>query len=312
MTNSGMTAADFDGRILEPGRSIFILAPAKINLFLQVLGRRKDGYHDLFSWFQALDMADAITIERRDDTKITIETNHPDVPTDESNLVYQAAAEMQRLSGREAGFHIDLEKKIPVGAGLGGGSSDAAAVIKAIDRLYETDLARSDLAAAGLRIGSDVPFFFSRGQAEVTGRGEIVRNIDLPTDYTVALVTPPFQIRAAETYRRLSLDLTTPLSDINLLRCSKAAKLFDVISHVANDLERALLHAYPVLEDIRRLLAGTGAGVVRVSGSGPTVFGLYNNREALLEEEFAQSFMGEDWGFSIANPIVLPHKVNEP
>ena len=306
MENPERDTFSFAGTVSDSGRTIRIAAPAKINLFLKVLGKRPDGYHDIFSWFQALDLADRITLTITDDTAIVITTNSPEVPTDSSNLVYQAARRILDRAGRTTGLLIDLDKRIPVAAGLGGGSSDAAAVIKGLNRLFDLRLSRDELSAIGLEIGSDVPFFFSRGQAEVSGRGEVVTDIELPVDYTVALVTPRLAIRAAEAYQRLSLDLTEPIENSNFTCCREASELFGVISQVANDLERALRKAYPVLDKIGDVLASTQAEVVRLSGSGPTVFGLYYS-DALVTEEFASSFVGKGWDLCFANPVILPH-----
>ncbi len=299
------TKTCFEGWIGSDSNSITISAPAKINLFLKITGKRPDGFHDIFSWFQALDLCDHIKLSITD-KDISIKTNYPDVPTDESNLAYRAASAVFRSRNIQTGLNIELFKQIPVAAGLGGGSSDAASVIKGLNILLELGMNRTEMAEIGAGIGSDVPFFFSRGQAEVSGRGEIVKDIEIPTDYRAVLVTPHFPIRAAEAYERLKLDLTEPIDVSNFTCCRKAIELFGVISQVANDLERALRESYPVLDRIAVNFANTRAGVVRLSGSGPTVFALFDN-DALVKEEFASSFEGKGWDWRIANPVVLPY-----
>ncbi|MEZ5357872.1 MAG: 4-(cytidine 5'-diphospho)-2-C-methyl-D-erythritol kinase [Candidatus Zixiibacteriota bacterium] len=296
----------FEGVLSPDGDAITISAPAKINLFLRVLGKRPDGYHDIFSWFQALDLCDHLYIEKAE-SGISLRTNHPDVPTDSSNLVIKAAELVLAQAKIETGLTIDLFKQIPVAAGLGGGSSDAAATIKGLDKLLKIGLSTPEMMELGAKIGSDVPFFFSSGQAEVTGRGEIVKNIALPVDYRVLLVTPRLAIRAAEAYERLKLDLTEPVAGVNFTCCRKAYELFGVISQVANDLERALRESYPVLCEVREYLLKARARVVRLSGSGPTVFALFDN-DALVKEEFASSFVGKGWDWRMAGPVILPHK----
>lgn len=289
----------------RPGTFI-ISAPAKINLFLHVTGKRPDGYHDIISWFQALDLADRLEIELLpDNNTVEIHCRHTQVPTDQNNLIYMAAKLLQEKCQLSSGFRVTLEKNIPVAAGLGGGSSDAVAFFKAANQLMGLGLHRHELEQMALEIGSDLPFFFSCGQAEVTGRGEGVRDIALPIDYQVALVTPPFGISAREAYERLNLDLTDSVQDISLRRCRQVDGLFDAISMMANDLERGLLESYPVLDRIKDVLAKTGAGVVRVSGSGPTVFALYRNRCQMMEK-LAQICEGGKWGLAWANPVVLP------
>jgi 4-diphosphocytidyl-2-C-methyl-D-erythritol kinase len=296
---------DFAGRFLDEENSVFISAPAKINLFLRVTGKRPDGYHDIFSWFQALDLCDHLQIEKKSRPGIEIITDASNIPTGPENLVYKAAEAMQKRVEGRSGVTVKLWKNIPVGAGLGGGSSDAAALIKGFDRLFGLRLSREEMVETGLKLGSDVPFFFSRGQAQVTGRGEIIEFIELPTDYQVALVTPPFEIRAGEAYRKLKLDLTAPLVSIRLKSCHQAQELIGIISEQVNDLEEALRESYPILVKIGDKLRETGADIVRMSGSGPTVFALYGdnfNRKNLLRS----IIRGEAWGFNLARPIILP------
>jgi len=290
---------------MPENNAIRIAAPAKINLFLKVLRKRPDGYHDILSWFQALDLCDYLEIVKSDSESIEIETDVENIPVGPENLIYQAAQEMRRRCPQVGGLKIRLCKQIPVGAGLGGGSSDAAACIKGINRLYGLGLSHEHMARIGLKLGSDVPFFFSRGQAEVSGRGEIVNPIELPDNYRVALVTPPFEIRAAEAYRKLRLDLTAPLGDIKFKGCRQARELIEFISGLDNDLERALRESYPILDKIGEKLSKSGADIVRLSGSGPTMFALYGESK-LSGRKLRQLFRGEAWGLNIARPIVLP------
>lgn len=295
---------DFAARLSDDGRSVAITAPAKINLFLKVMGKRPDGYHDIFSWFQMVDLVDQIEIHKIADSKIELITDHPELSTGPDNLIYQAAKAIQDNYTPNTGFKIILNKQIPIGAGLGGGSSDAVAVIKGLNCLMGLRLTGSQMAELGLKIGSDVPFFFSRGQAEVTGRGERVREISLPIDYQAVLVTPPFEIRAAEAYRKCRLDLTGKELDVSF-RCRKVHELFDVISELANDLERALLTSYPILDKVRDELIKTGADIVRLTGSGPTIFALYGDT-APDADKLTPRFSGEKWGVRLVRPVILP------
>ena len=295
----------FDGRVCEDGKSVQIAAPAKINLFLRVMGKRPDGYHDIFSWFQALDLVDQLEIEVAGHSNIEIISDHPDVPTGPDNLITMAAQALREAIGMRMGFRVRLTKAIPVGAGLGGGSSDAAAFIKGVNRLLNLALTRQQMVQIGLRVGSDVPFFFGCGQAEVTGRGEIVKDIELPTDYEVVLVTPRFQIRAAEAYRKVNLDLTDTVQVITLPERLQVDALIGVISKMANDLERGLLMSYPILDRVKRVLVRSGADIVRLSGSGPTVFALYRDKGQSMER-LAQTTEGGKWDWAKAHPVVLP------
>lgn len=298
-------APDYTGTISPDRNSIFISTPAKINLFLKVTGKRPDGYHDIYSWFQALDLCDHLEIEKTDQAAIEIITDSTIIPTGPENLVYQAALAVKKEADYSGGFRVRLWKNIPVGAGLGGGSSDAAAFIKGANRLLELGWSREKMAGTGLELGSDVPFFFSRGQAEVSGRGEIVKTIELPVDYQVVLVTPPFEIRAAEAYRKLRLDLTAPFSSITFKRCRQARELFYFVSGLGNDLEQALRDFYPILNVIGEKLEKSGADIVRLSGSGPTMFALFKDT-TLNEETLRHTIRGERWGVNVACPVVLP------
>ncbi len=305
METFASTIPCFAGEFSPDRRKLFISAPAKINLFLKVLRKRPDGYHDILSWFQALDLADHLEIEAIDGDYIEIVTDSADIPTGPDNLVYQAAELIREERQSLPGFRIRIWKHIPVAAGLGGGSSDAAACIKGINRLLGLGLSRSEMEQIGQEIGSDVPFFFGRGQAEVTGRGENVRDFDFPRDYRVLLVTPPLAIRAAEAYSRVSLDLTNSFAGISLSHWREAREFFCAISGLENDLERALCSFYPILEKIRVKLESTGANIVRLSGSGPTMFALFGHKD-LSEETIVAACEGEEWDCRLCRPIILP------
>jgi len=305
MTTSDDQKACFEGKQIGNGKAIFISAPAKINLFLKVKNRRPDGYHNIYSWFQAIDLADHLEIEATNDGKIEIETDNPQVPTGPENLIYRTAQLIQNKLNRKFGFNVKLRKRIPVGAGLGGGSSDAAAFIRGTNILLDLKLGKAEMAELGLEVGSDVPFFFSRGQAEVTGRGEIVKEISLPLDYCIGLLTPRFEIRAATAYGMVKLDLTEPCEDINLLRCQRFDDLVGVISRMTNDLERNLCESYPILCTVRETLIRTGADLVRLTGSGPTWFALYRDK-TLVAEKWIRSVKGGGWDAAMASPVALP------
>lgn len=305
MEKLNTTTAVYDGHVSEDRKSILISAPAKINLFLKVTGRRHDGYHDIFSWFQTIDLFDTLKIELSRYPEIEITTNLRDLPTDEGNLVFKAARLIQKQVGLKTGFRIQLHKSIPVAAGLGGGSSDAAAFIRAVNILCKLHLSRKEMEKSGLEIGSDLPFFFGKGQSEVSGRGEKVRDIKVSTDYELLLITPDFQIRAAEAYRKVNLDLTESLPGINFPCCRQVNDLIDVISKIDNDLENALMNSYPILDRMRRMLLESGADIVRLSGSGPTMFALYRHR-CKERKELARLFEADNWGVNFANPVVLP------
>jgi len=281
-----------------------IKAPAKINLFLKILGKRQDGYHNILSWFQAVDLFDYLSFEKTGGKgiELAIDGDHS-LPTDSDNLITRTAGLLFERYDLQGGLKIRLTKNIPIAAGLGGGSSDAAATIYAINSLYELNLAAEKFNDSGLAIGSDVPFFFSSGQGEVSGRGGDIKEIDLPTDYFIILVTPKLEISTGESYRRLNLGLTSNDANVKLYSCSNFKQLIDCIGDLGNDFESMHLQSYPVLGRIMDALNRAGAELTRMSGSGPTIFGLFKDMPE--REDLIQITRG-DWQLMTVRPITLP------
>jgi 4-diphosphocytidyl-2-C-methyl-D-erythritol kinase len=259
-------------------RQISVKAPAKINLFLKVLRKREDGFHDIYSWFQAINLFDYLSFEKKSMSGIHLSVeNGVNLPTNESNLVVKTAKLLKERFHLPEGIEIRLEKNIPVAAGLGGGSSDAAATIYAVNELFELDLSNEEMRTIGLDIGSDVPFFFSTGQAEVTGRGEIIKDIPLPIDYAILLVVPNISVSTAESYRHLNLNLTSPVDRIKLPLCKDFGEMADQILKVGNDFEEVTLKSLKTLRGIKERIKDSGAVFTRMSGTGPAMFGLFNS-----------------------------------
>ncbi|RKX22175.1 MAG: 4-(cytidine 5'-diphospho)-2-C-methyl-D-erythritol kinase [Candidatus Zixiibacteriota bacterium] len=283
---------------------IELKAPAKINLFLKILGRREDGYHNIYSWFQAVSLYDYIAYRRTAESDFRLRHNGPSsFPSNEKNLIIKTAQLMFQLFDLDGGLDINLKKNIPVSAGLGGGSSDAAATIYAIDKLYDLSLSKGENLEIGLKIGSDIPFFFSSGQAEVTGRGEKIKNIDLPLDYYLILVKPGLNISTADSYSGLKMDLTSLTEGIKLFCYKDFRKMVNVLAEVENDFERGHLKSFPILEEVMRTLRNAGADFVRMSGSGPTIFGLFRN---MPEGDDLTQIIRSGWQYYVVRPIVLP------
>lgn len=283
---------------------IEVKAAAKINLFLKVVRKRTDGYHDIYSLFQAINLFDHLSFSRsnKEGMRLLIEDN-VDLPLDEKNLVIRAATLLFERFDLSGGLEIRLKKNIPVAAGLGGGSSDAASTIYAISRLYDLNLSTENMQEIGLEIGSDVPFFFSFGQAVVTGRGELINNISLPVDYSIVLIVPPIAVSTAESYKRLNLSLTGFVDDVRFARCKDFTELVARICDIGNDFEEDHLESFPVLKEIRDVLERSGAVLTCISGSGPTMFGLH---KAMPESgDFCQTIKA-DWGVFFVHPITLP------
>jgi 4-diphosphocytidyl-2-C-methyl-D-erythritol kinase len=281
---------------------ISLFSFAKINLCLYVLGKRKDGYHQIVSVMQAIDLADKLELFKLP-SGIKIECNNPDIPCDKGNLAYLAADAFFKKCKIKGGVGIKLDKKIPIASGLGGGSSNAASVLKGLNQLYKTNLSEQELSSLGAKIGSDVPFFFSKGQALVKGRGEIVQNIDIFDKYWLVLVKPNFEISTSWAYKALKIGLTTKPIEINLKVCKEKLSFFSAISSWENHLEMVVFKEYPIIKNIKQTLINLGTAKASMSGSGPTVYGLLENK-SLAEEVKAKIGKG-DWQIYMTRPTPL-------
>lgn len=273
---------------------IALKAPAKINLSLRVLGRRPDGYHDIDSLMQMVGLYDDVAVApgRRG---LDVFVEGADLPGGPGNLVYDAATALAKAAGVSTGASIRLTKRIPIGAGLGGGSSDAAAALMALSRLWGLRWTRTRLAELGAGLGSDVPFFFFGPTARVTGRGELVARTarprlvgePRPSEWAV-LVNPGFSVSTRWAFERL----TTGGSIVTIPRLLEAP--VSAPCPVENSLESVTASSYPVIEEIKRWLRDAGAGVALMSGSGPTVFGLFSSRAEAVRARVGlpQAWMG--------------------
>jgi len=249
--------------------------PAKINLCLSVLGKRPDGYHEVEMVMQAVGLYDEITV-RLIESGITVNCDNSTIPAGEGNIAYRAAREMQDLSGKQSGIAVDIKKNIPVAAGLGGGSSDAAAVLVACNRLLGAGLGRDRLAEIGTRLGMDVPFFLYGPTALAKGRGELLTSLPSPPKFWVLLVNPGFETSTAWVYKNLNFGLTKKGDCTNIA----GLKVSQIARSLHNDLETVTAAAHPVIGEMERSLLDSGALGVCMSGSGPTVFGIYPTEAA--------------------------------
>ena len=254
-----------------------ILSPAKINLFLQVRGKRPDGYHELFSLMCRITLFDEISLQFGDDEDIQIYCSHPSVPADDTNLAHQAARLFLSQMGSAQGLKIQLTKNIPVAAGLGGGSSNAASILLALNIHYGDPFSKRHLMEMGLKLGADVPFFIFHKPANATGIGEKLDAFEGDLPYHFLLLYPGFKVSTAETYQNLNLGLTKaekkPTS--NHLKRNR----FNPADHLANDLEQVTALKYPEIGLAKEKLLNLGAIGALMSGSGPTVFGLFDNAD---------------------------------
>ncbi len=256
---------------------------AKINLSLRVLGRRADGYHELRTVFQTISLGDSLTFETNEGGAVELFCSAPDIPTDESNLVVRAAEALRERFGVRRGARVRLEKRIPAGGGLGGGSSDAAAALVGLTRLWGVKTDGSELAKLGARLGADVPFFLTGGTALGTGTGaEITPLKDLPRRHLV-VVTPGVRVSTAEAFGALGVTALTKAESAVMLPISHAeAEFHDSLCEVmANDFEPSVFRLFPEIERARDALKSAGAECAMLSGSGSSVFGVFENeREA--------------------------------
>ncbi len=252
-------------------------APAKINLWLEVIRKREDGYHDLSSLMLPISVFDNISIDvRPEGGSISITCDSPEIPSDDRNLAWRAADLYMKSSRKKAGMSIHLEKHIPWGAGLGGGSSDAGGVLVALNSLFENAVSAGDLERLALSLGADVPFFLHSRPALATGIGEKLQFADRAPDYPLLLIKPPVIVPTGWVYQSLKLTKGAPQIRLNGLN-EHPWQLRDLIE---NDLESVTLPRYPVIADLKRWLIGQGALAASMSGSGPTVFGIFRTGQA--------------------------------
>jgi 4-diphosphocytidyl-2-C-methyl-D-erythritol kinase len=251
-------------------KSLRVRTPAKINLFLRVLGVRPDGYHDLETLFQAIDLDDELTIAKGD-TEATLRVpGFPELET-ENNLVMRALRRLEAHTGRQLSVCMTLSKKIPAAAGLGGGSSDAAAALKGLSHLFDLGLSDQELAAAALTLGADVPFFLTGGTAVGEGIGERLTPVTLPFEYELILVNPGFPVSTASIFREFSKNLTgKPLEGRLWMRIREGRSVEDLLD---NDLQSVAEALHPQIRGVRDLMEKAGVRKTLMSGSGPTVFG---------------------------------------
>ena len=255
-------------------------AYAKINLGLDVIRRRPDGYHDVCMIMQSLDLHDTITISTVPTGCIKIRTNLSYLPNDQGNLVYKAAALFFEATQMKDGLDITLEKNIPVAAGLAGGSSDAAATLKGLNELYQTHLSLAELKKLGVKIGADVPYCLQLGTALSEGIGELLTPLPPIPECTILLVKPDISVSTKYVYDNLHLSDSTVHPDIaEIQRALKQNDLFTLAKSMDNLLQTVTIKDYPIITDIKRKMLELGALTSLMSGSGPTVFGIYKNTE---------------------------------
>ena len=259
-----------------------ISVPAKINLWLEVIRKRQDGYHDISSLMLPISVFDNISIGvRPGGGHISITCDSPEIPSDDRNLAWRAADLYVKSSNSKAAVNIHLEKHIPWGAGLGGGSSDAGGVLVALNSFFESALPPGDLERLALSLGADVPFFLHSRPALATGIGEKLQFADKVPDYRLLLIKPPVTVPTGWVYQ--SLKLTKDLPQITLSNLSEHP--WQLQHLIENDLESVTVPRFPVIAELKRWLIRQGALAASMSGSGPTVFGIFRTAQAAEDAE---------------------------
>jgi 4-diphosphocytidyl-2-C-methyl-D-erythritol kinase len=293
-------------------KTLRLKSPAKVNLRLEILKKRGDGYHEIRTIFQKLNLSDTIQFSLGKERGITITTSHTGLPVGENNLVYKAARAILSRSGYRGGVYAHIEKRIPLGAGLGGGSSNAAATLKALNQLLGLGLSIEELMTMGIRIGADVPFFFLDAGAIATGIGEKLERVELPHLWYI-LIYPNFEVLSRWAYQNFQatrgLRQTLPAragakassvsipsnlqsldrADKGLTKMKFRIKIREFLATPAgipgillNDLEEVVSKEFPQIGQMKEILSAAGSMGTLMTGSGPTVFGLFSDRKDSL------------------------------
>ncbi|MHC5372928.1 4-(cytidine 5'-diphospho)-2-C-methyl-D-erythritol kinase [Enterococcus sp. LJL120] len=249
-------------------------APAKINLGLDVLGRRADNYHELAMVMTSIDLLDRISLEEIPENKIIVETNKAFLPTDGRNNVYQAISLIKRRYQIEKGVKVFIKKEIPVAAGLGGGSTDCAAALRGINRLWNLGLSLDELTEIGLEVGTDVPFCLHGNTALATGVGEKITHLPTMPQCWVVLVKPRFSVSTPTVFKDLVMEDVHHPDIEGLIDAIQTDDYQGMIQKMGNSLEAVTINRHPVIQQIKERMLKYGADVSLMTGSGPTVFGL--------------------------------------
>lgn len=259
---------------------ISLKALAKINLGLDVVRRREDGYHEVRMIMQTIHLYDRLDIIRTKEPGIQIQTNLSFLPVNENNLIYKAAKLLMDEFSITDGVSVKLDKRIPVAAGMAGGSTDAAAMLIGVNRLFSLGLTKRQLMERGVQIGADVPYCIMRGTALAEGIGEALSPLPPMVKCPVLIAKPSISVSTKFVYQNLKLDDTTIHPDIDrLIDDIKAKNLHDIAAHMGNVLETVTIPNYPVIDEIKKHMFSNGAVGAMMSGSGPTVFGLFDDED---------------------------------
>ena len=275
------------------GRLFDLVIPsyAKVNLGLYVVGKRPDGYHDIWTIFQQIEFHDLLYFNGHD-APLSVTTSHPDLPGGEDNLVYRAVRLLAQKYGCSDRVAIHIDKRIPMGAGLGGGSSNAAAALRGMNHLFQLGLTRSQLAEIGATLGSDVVYFLYGGTALGTGRGEQIKPLpELPALWLL-LVYPAIHVSSGWAYKNINLKLTKNIP-LNMWDIERKDDVAGLLYTLENMLEEPVSARYPIIGELKTRLINIGAEAAMMSGSGSTVFGIFKDKE--FAEYARQQVQTPEW-----------------
>ena len=259
-------------------KSIKLDAYGKINLGLDVLGKRDDGYHDLDMIMQSVDLCDKITITKNDSGEITVKSNTGKIPNDESNLAYKAAKLLVDEFNIEKGVEIEIEKNIPISGGMAGGSTDCASVLKGMNKLFKLKLSEQDLMDRGVKLGADVPFCIMGKTARAEGIGEILTPIPNKLKGYIVLAKPPISVSTGFVYGRIDeVEVKNKPDTEAMIEAIKENDLQALADSICNVLEEVTIPDYPIVQEIKDKMINKGALNAMMTGSGPTVFGLFDD-----------------------------------
>jgi 4-diphosphocytidyl-2-C-methyl-D-erythritol kinase len=280
--------------------TLYLESPAKVNLRLEILKKREDGYHELRTILQKISLYDTLHFSLEKEKGISITSDHPALPIGKRNLIHQAVQSILKRSCYKGGVRIKIEKRIPLGAGLGGGSSNAATTLKALNQLLNMDLSMKELMGIGAEIGADVPFFFFKGAAIGSGIGERLKKIELPALWYV-LIYPNFEVSTRWAYQ--SFVLTKKPFHLKLQTFPRTPKGISRI--LQNDLEEVVSKKYPQIGVMKQIICSVGALGASMTGSGPTVFGIFQGEGNALQayKRLKKMVKGEGWTVLKAHSI---------
>ena len=278
---------------------IELFSHAKINLRLDILRKRADGYHDIRTVFQKVSLRDElhIAISKRG---IDVTCDNPQVPVNKDNLACKAAQSMLNQYNIKDGISIEIKKKVPVASGLGGGSSNAASTLMGINQLFGLGAAKQELMKIGSTIGADVPFFIFGNAALATGIGDRLETIEVNPKLWLLLITPDIPISTAWAYSNLRIGLTNKHINITIPSCLN--RFSEIIAILSNDLEKVAIPRYPIIQKIKDELINKGAKGSLMSGSGSTVFGIFSSEDE-AKEAYTQLKTHSDWQVHLCRNI---------